>query len=369
MAKRDYYEVLGVSRDASADELKKKYRKLALKYHPDRNPGDQKAEDLFKEASEAYEILSDGQKRAQYDRYGHSADGMGAGGHSPFEGSGFGDMFGDIFSEFFGSSGGRRTSRGQRGSDLSYSLDLTFEQAAFGHSTEIVIPRKDECEACNGTGAKTSRDIEVCSVCAGSGQQRLQQGFFSVATTCSKCRGTGKIIKKACTKCNGRGTLNVKKKLKVDIPAGINTGARIKLSGEGETGTNGGSRGDLYLMVSVKDHAIFERDNYDVYCKIPISITQAALGCDLEVPTLEGRAKLTIPSGTQNNRVFRLKNKGIAVLQGTGRGDLYVRIIVEVPTNLNRKQKELLEEFAAISGDNTTPMKKSFMTKLKDFLI
>ncbi len=371
MAKRDYYEVLGVSRGASPDELKKKYRRLALKFHPDRNPGDKKAEESFKEASEAYEVLSDSQRRSQYDRFGHAAENMSSGGSSPFEGSGFGDIFGDVFSEFFGGGSSRRsTSRGQAGADLSYNMDLTFEQAAFGYSTdELVIPRMDSCETCNGTGAKTQRDIEVCHVCSGTGQQRIQQGFFSVSTTCSQCRGNGKIIRKPCPKCNGRGRVNVRKKLKVNIPAGIDSGARVKLTGEGEAGTNGGRRGDLYLIINVLGHTIFERDNYDIYCKIPISISQASLGSELEVPTLEGRARLTIPSGTQNERVFRLKNKGISRLRGTGRGDLYVKIVVEVPTNLSRRQKKLLEEFAAISKEDSTPMKKSFMDKLKDFIM
>ncbi|MBT4288578.1 MAG: molecular chaperone DnaJ [Deltaproteobacteria bacterium] len=369
LAKRDYYEVLGVSRDTNPEELKKKYRKLALKYHPDRNPDDTKAEDHFKEVSEAYEVLSDPQRRSTYDQFGHQADNM-RGGGNPFEGSGFGDIFGDVFSEFFGSGSSRRSgSRGQAGSDLSYNMDLTFEQAAFGYTTELVIPRLEQCEDCNGTGAKSQRDIEVCPVCSGSGQQRIQQGFFSVATTCSHCKGTGKVIKKPCPKCNGKGRYNIRKKLKVNIPAGIDTGARVKLTGEGEAGVNGGRRGDLYLMINVLDHSIFERDNYDIYCKIPISITQASLGCEIEVPTLEGRARLTIPTGTQNDRIFRLKNKGIARLQGSGRGDLYVRIVVEIPTSLNKKQKEILEEFAAISGEHCTPMKKSFMDKLKEFIM
>ena len=370
MTKRDYYEVLGVSRNADAESLKRQYRKLALRYHPDRNPGDKKAEEAFKEVSEAYEILSDSQRRAQYDRFGHAAENMSSGGGSPFEGSGFGDIFGDVFSEFFGGGSSRHSaSRGHPGADLKYNMDLTFEQAAFGYSTELVIPRMESCSSCNGTGAKTQKDIEVCSVCSGSGQQRIQQGFFSVATTCSQCRGMGKIIRRPCIKCNGRGRVNTRKKLKVNIPQGIDTGARIKLSGEGEAGINGGHRGDLYLIVNVLEHSIFERENYNIYCKIPISITQASLGSELEVPTLEGRARLTIPSGTQNERIFRLKNKGIARLQGSGRGDLYVKIVVEIPSKLNRRQKELLEEFAAISEEDSNPMKKSFMDKLKEFIM
>jgi molecular chaperone DnaJ len=366
VAKRDYYEILGVSRTTGQDEIKKKYRKLALKYHPDRNPGDQAAEAAFKEASEAYEVLSDPHRRSQYDQFGHAAESMGGG--NPFQGTGFGDIFGDVFSEFFGGTSRRTSQRGQQGADLTYNMDLTFEQAAFGYSTELVIPRMEVCDACGGSGAKSSKDIEVCPVCSGTGQQRIQQGFFSVATTCSQCRGSGKIVRTPCPRCNGRGRISVNKKLKVNIPAGINTGARVKLSGEGEAGINGGRRGNLYLIINVLEHPIFERDDYDIYCKIPISITQATLGSEIEIPTLERKAKLTIPPGTQNDRIFRLRNKGIARLHGGGLGDLYVRIIVEIPTNISRRQKELLEEFAAISKEDSTPMKKTFMDKLKDFL-
>ncbi|MBU2647185.1 molecular chaperone DnaJ, partial [bacterium] len=244
MSKRDYYEVLGVSNSVTSEELKKQYRKLALKYHPDRNPDDKDAETAFKEASEAYEVLSDPQRRAQYDQFGHAAENMGGGGRNPFQGSGFGDIFGDVFSEFFGGSTRRSDFRGQPGSDLTYNMDLTFEQAAFGYSTELVIPRMDLCDACGGSGARSSKDIEVCPVCSGTGQQRIQQGFFSVSTTCSQCRGNGKIVKVPCPSCNGRGRVNIKKKLKVNIPAGINTGARVKLTGEGEAGANGGRRGN-----------------------------------------------------------------------------------------------------------------------------
>ncbi|MDT8447033.1 MAG: molecular chaperone DnaJ [bacterium] len=374
MAKRDYYEILGVSKSASKDEIKKAYRKLAHKYHPDKSPGDQASEEKFKEASEAYEVLGDQERRAQYDRFGHAAPGMGGGGGNPFEGSGFGDIFGDVFSEFFGGGGGagggrgRSTSRGERGSDLSYNMELTFEQAAFGYSTELVIPRLDECGQCGGSGAKSAKDVDVCSVCGGTGTQRIQQGFFSVATTCSNCRGTGKIVRNPCPHCHGRGRVNVRKKLKVSIPAGVDSGARVKLTGEGEAGLNGGPRGDLYLIIRVLEHSIFQREGYDVHCEVPISITQAALGSEIEVPTLDGRARVTVQPGTQNRQVFRLRAKGIQRLQSTARGDLYVHILVEIPTNLNRRQKELLEEFGAISGEESTPMKKSFMEKIKSLL-
>ena len=370
MTKRDYYETLGVSKSATKEELKKAYRKLAQKYHPDKNPGNQPAEEKFKEISEAYEILSDAERRAQYDRFGHAGANMG--GANPFEGAGgFGDIFGDVFSEFFGGNGGGRrggTSRGERGSDLSYNMELSFEQAAFGYSTELVIPRLEECGQCSGSGAKSSKDVEVCTVCSGTGSQRIQQGFFSVATACSNCRGTGKIIRTPCATCHGRGRINARKKLKVSIPAGVDTGARVKLTGEGEAGVAGGPRGDLYLIIRVLEHAIFEREGYDIYCQVPISITQAAIGSEIEVPTLDGRAKLTVIAGTQNQQVFRLRNKGIQRLQRTERGDLYVRILVEVPTNLNKEQKKLLEQFAAISGEDTTPIKKGFMDKLKHIL-
>lgn len=367
MAKRDYYEVLGIARTADQNEIKKAYRKLALKHHPDRNSGNKESEEMFKEVSDAYEVLSDQQKKAQYDQFGHVSNNIGGG--NPFQGSGFGDIFGDVFSEFFGGSSRRsNTNRGQPGSDLSYNMDLTFEQAAFGYTTELVIPRMEVCDSCGGSGARSSKDIEVCPVCNGTGQQRIQQGFFSVSTTCSQCRGNGKIIRVPCPTCNGRGRVNVKKKLKVNIPAGIDTGARVKLTGEGEAGTNGGHRGNLYLMINVLEHSIFEREDYDVFCRVPISITQATLGTDLEVPTLEGKARISVPPGTQNDRIFRLKGKGITRLQGTGKGDLYVKIVVEIPTNLNKKQKELLEEFGSISGEDCTPMKKSFMAKIKDIL-
>ena len=374
MAKRDYYKVLGVARTASPEELKKAYRKLALKYHPDRNPGDKKAEELFKECSEAYEVLSDPQRRSRFDQFGHAGSDMGGtsgAGGNPFGGAGFGDIFGDVFSEFFGAGSSPRgggANRGQPGADLSYNMDLTFEQAAFGYSTDLVIPRLDSCDRCSGSGAKSSKDIEVCPVCHGTGQQRIQQGFLSVATTCSQCRGNGKIIRNACTQCHGKGRVNVRKKLKVNIPAGIDSGARVKLSGEGEAGLNGGPNGSLYLNINVLKHSIFERDGYDVYCQVPISITQAALGTELEVPTLGGRAKLNVAAGTQNDSIYRLKNKGIAHLHGNRIGDLYVKIVVEVPTNLTKEQKNLLQEFAKISGEESNPMKQSFMDKLKEFL-
>lgn len=370
MSKRDYYEVLGVSKNSNPDEVKKAYRKIALKFHPDRNPGDKKAEEKFKEATEAYEILSDPQKKAQYDQFGHAAEQMGGMKGNPFgeSQSGFTDIFSDVFSDFFGNGGGtrRRQEQGSVGADLRYNMELTFEQAAFGHSTEIEFDRLESCAQCSGTGARSSKDIEVCRVCNGTGRQQIQQGFFSVATTCSNCEGQGKSIKVACSKCHGQKRSKIHKKIKVNIPAGISSGSKIKLSGEGEGGLNGGHSGDLYIVTYVKDHPIFEREDYDIRCQVPISITQATLGSEVEVPTLEGKAKLTIPAGTQNHRVFRLKNKGISHLHGSGRGDQFVKILVEIPTNLNHRQKELLEEFAAISDEQSSPIRQSFLDKLKN---
>lgn len=368
MAKRDYYEVLGVEKAVSADELKKAYRKVALKFHPDRNPGDKEAEEKFKEATEAYEVLSDAGKRSRYDRFGHASVGQGAdsGDFGGFGGGGFGDVFNDIFGDFFGNSqrgGGRSSAR--RGSDLQYNLEISFEEAAFGHTTEIDIPRLETCGPCGGLGARSAKDVEVCQVCQGSGQQRVQQGFFSVATSCTQCRGEGKTIRHACTHCHGQGRTRKSKRIRVNIPAGVDTGSRIKLSGEGEHGSNSGPAGDLYIAIQVKEHPIFERVDNDIYCEVPISFTQVALGTEIEVPTLEGAARLKIPSGSQTNKVFRLRNKGIAHLRGNRRGDLHVRIIVETPTNLTSKQRDLLTEFEKLSNEASHPMHTKFMNKLK----
>lgn len=365
MAKTDYYEILGVARNATAEEIKRNYRKTALKYHPDKNPNNKKAEDRFKEATEAYEVLSNPKRRAQYDQFGHMTDQMGGGGQgSPFGDSGFGDLFGDAFSEFFG---GTKTSKGRSepGSDLQYRLEISFEQAAFGHSTEIVIPKMDSCPDCQGSGAMTSQDIVICSSCNGSGERRVQQGFFSVASLCPTCRGKGTMIRKPCSQCRGQGRVKINKKLKIHIPAGIDNGARIKLSREGEAGLNNGPIGDLYLLISVKPHELFERDVYDITCQVPISITHAALGDEITVPTLEGRAKLSIPPGTQSGRIFRLKNKGIKHLHDKGRGNLLVKIIVEIPTNLNGRQIDLLAEFEKAADEDQNPLSSNFLNKLK----
>lgn len=371
MAKRDYYEVLGVSKSASEDELKKAYRKIALKYHPDRNPGDQKAEDSFKEATEAYEVLSNSEKRSRYDRFGHAGVGQGAEGTDPFSNfsgsGGLGDVFDDIFGQFFGgaSRGGGR-SKAQRGSDLQYNLNISFEQAAFGHTVEIDVPRLETCGQCGGLGARSSQDIEMCGVCQGSGQQRVQQGFFSVATTCNRCRGEGKIIRNPCSTCQGQTRIQKTKQMRVNIPAGVDNGSRIKLTEEGEQGPHGGPAGDLYVMLQVQEHSIFERVENDIYCEVPIGFSQVTLGAEIEVPTLEGAARLKIPAGSQTNKVFRLRNKGIAHLRGNRRGDLHVRIIVETPTDLSTRQRELLEEFERLSHERSYPLHEKFVNKIKD---
>jgi len=368
MAKRDYYEVLGVSRNASSDELKKAYRKVAMKHHPDRNSGDKNSEEKFKEASEAFEVLGDKEKRSRYDQFGHAAEGMGSGmgGFGAAGGSGFGDVFGDIFSEFFSGSPGNTASRGERGSDLQYNMEIPFEDAVFGSSKEIDVPRMETCDSCSGLGAESEKDIKICGTCGGTGQQRVQQGFFSVATTCSSCRGRGKTISNPCKTCQGRTRVSKTKLIRVNIPAGVSSGSRIKLTGEGEHGVNGGSSGDLYIVLSVKDHSIFERDGADIFCEVPISFAQATLGTDLEVPTLEGKARLKIPTGTQTHKIFRLKNQGIAHLRGGGRGDLHVRIVVETPTKLSERQIELLNEFDDCCDDESNPIRDKFVKSIKN---
>lgn len=376
MAGADFYETLGVSRSADEDEIKKAYRKKALKFHPDRNPGDKAAEQKFKDASEAYSVLSDKQKRAQYDQFGQVEGGAGGEGGfgGGFPGGGMGDAFSDIFSDFFGGSrpGGGR-SRGQRGSDLQYNMEINFEYAAFGHSTEINIPRLESCEKCGGLGARSSKDVEVCPVCQGSGQQRVQQGFFNVAATCNRCHGSGQFIREACRSCQGEGRVRKQRKLKVTIPAGVDTGARLKLMGEGEDGINGAPSGDLYIAIMVKPHPFFIREEHHVFCEIPITFSEAALGTELQVPTLDGKVEIKIPAGTQNGRQFRLKSKGIPLLRGGGRGDQYVKIAVEVPTNLSTKQKEVLREFYKLEKESIRnkkdiyPRISQFVSKFKEW--
>jgi molecular chaperone DnaJ len=362
--KRDFYEVLEVNRNASDAEIKKAYRRLAVKFHPDKNPGDKQAEDKFKELSEAYEALSDPQKRAQYDQFGHA--GMGGGGFSSGgfgAGTPFGDIFGDIFGDVFGT---RPRGRGRRGDDLQYTMEITFEEAAFGIEKSVEIPYAKRCEPCNGSGAKAGTEPKVCPTCRGAGQVRFQQGFFSVSKTCSQCNGEGKVVESPCPECRGAGTIRDRKTISVKVPPGVESGIRLKLSGEGGQGTKGGTNGDLYVVISVREHSLFRREDNNVICEIPISYTQAALGCEIEIPTLDGKVSLKIPEGSQSGTIFRLRGKGVPVLQGYGRGDHLVVVKVETPTNLNKQQRDLLEELGRISGEDVNPMGKSFFAKVMD---
>src|SRR5512134_1921384 len=348
MAKRDYYEVLGVNRDAPEEEIKKAYRKLAMKWHPDRNPDNPKAEDHFKEAKEAYEILTDGQKRAAYDQFGHAGvDGMrggGGGGHGFDPRDAFGDIFGDVFGDIFG--GGRRSrSQVYRGADLRYELELDLEQAVFGDTTSIEFTTLSECGECKGSGAAKGSKPVSCETCRGAGQVRMQQGFFTVQQTCPRCQGRGQVITDPCGKCRGQGRVRKQKTLAVKVPPGVDTGDRIRLSGEGEAGRNGGPHGDLYVEVRVKDHPIFERDGAHLSCEVPISFRTAALGGTIEVPTLDGDVTIKVPAETQSGRVFRLREKGIKPVRGGGPGDLFCRVVVETPVHLTREQKDLLAKF------------------------
>lgn len=363
--KRDYYEVLGVNRGTSEEEIKKAYRKLALKYHPDRNPENKDAEERFKELSEAYQVLTDPEKRAQYDQFGHAAFGDGG----PFRGgfdftSGFEDIFGDIFGEFFGTGTGRRRSR-VRGDDLRYNLDITFEEAVFGTEKKIKVPRQGPCDTCRGSGCKPGTSPRSCPTCRGRGQVSFQQGFFNVSRTCTQCRGEGTIISDPCSSCNGQGRVRKFHTLSVKIPSGVDTGSRLKLRGEGESGISGGSGGDLYVDIQVEPHPLFVRDGLDIICEIPIDFIQAALGAEIDVPTLEGKVKMKIPPGTQSGKVFRLKSKGVRDVHGYHQGDQLVRVMVETPTHLTARQKELLKEFAALGGEEVHPLSKGFFEKVR----
>jgi molecular chaperone DnaJ len=370
--------VLGVNRDASEEDIKKAYRKLAMKHHPDRNPDDKGAEDKFKEAKEAYEVLTDAKKRAAYDQFGHagvdaSMGGFGAGarGMGPEGFGGFADAFGDIFGEIFGAGAGRGRGSGvYRGADLRYNLELSLEEAARGTEAKIRIPAMEECETCKGTGAKPGTQPKTCATCHGRGEVRVSQGFFSIQQTCPTCHGSGKMIPDPCNTCHGAGRVKKHKTLSVKIPAGVDQDDRIRLSGEGEAGMNGGPPGDLYVVVNMKPHAVFQRDGADLHCEMPISFATAALGGDIEIPTLDGHAKIRVPAETQSGQVFRLRNKGIRPVRGSVVGDLYCHVAIETPVKLTSRQKELLREFEAISEQDPgahNPRAKSWMEKVKEF--
>jgi len=368
MAKRDYYEVLGVNRDCSEDELKKSYRKLAMKWHPDRNPDNPKAEETFKEAKEAYEILSDANKRAAYDQFGHAGvDPQSAAGAAGM--GGFGDIFSDIFGEIFGGGrGGRSTVF--RGADLRYNLEITLENAAHGMETRIRIPAAAVCETCKGTGARAGTQPVTCPSCRGAGQVRVSQGPFSIAQTCPRCHGSGSVIANPCSACQGAGRVKLQKTLSVKIPAGVDEGDRVRLSGEGEPGVNGGPPGDLYVQVHIKPHAVFQREHDDLHCEMPISITTAALGGEIEIPTLDGSARIRVPAETQSGKQFRLKGKGIKGVRSQAAGDLFCHVVVETPVQLTERQRQILREFESLSSADSArhnPRAKGWFDKVKEF--
>ncbi len=371
MSQRDYYEVLGVSKDASAADIKKAFRRLAMKHHPDRNPGDAEAEAKFKEARAAYDVLSDDQKRAAYDRYGHAGVDGSAGGFGGGAGaSNFSDIFEDIFGDIFGGGGGGRGQRAYRGSDLQYNLDLTLEEAVFGTEVKIRIPTTVSCEACDGSGAEPGTSPETCPTCNGVGQVRIQQGFFSVQQTCPRCEGSGKIVSSPCKSCHGKGRVQEQNTLDVKIPAGVDSGDRIRLSGQGEAGMNGGPPGDLYVQVRVKPHKLFRREGSDLHCEVPVSFATAALGGELEVPSLDGRVKLKVPAETQTGKQFRVSGKGVKSVHGGAVGDLICRVVVETPINLTKEQKQLLRQFeesTQAGGTKHSPQAQSWVDGVKGF--
>lgn len=369
---KDYYDILGVSRSATQDEIKKAYRKLAVKYHPDKNPGDKEAEDKFKEVSEAYEVLGDEDKRKQYDQFGHDAftNKQGAPGGGP-AGDPF-DIFsqvfgGSMFDEFFGGGGGGRRTRQQRGSDLRYDMEVNFEDAVFGTDTTVQIPRAEACSGCGGSGAAPGTSTKTCPHCRGAGQVTMSQGFFSVRQACPYCRGQGETIESPCSTCGGEGRVQSRKRIQIHIPAGVDTGSRLRVPGEGEAGPRGAPAGDLYVVIHVKPHDLFRRDGSDVHCDIPIPFTKAALGGMVKVPTLSGTAEIKVPAGTQHGTVFRLRGKGVPSVRGSGRGDQLVHVIVEVPTKLNADQRQKLEEFEKATSEDTYPRLKKFLKKAKRF--
>ena len=372
MSKRDYYEVLGVQRNASEADLKKAYRRLAMKHHPDRNPDDEKSEEMFKEAKEAFEVLTDARKRAAYDQFGHAgvdaSAQAGRGGGGGAYGASFSDIFGDVFGDIFGGgrAGGQRV---YRGADLQYTLEISLDEAVSGTTSQIQIPTAVSCETCKGTGAKPGTSPETCGTCGGVGQVRMQQGFFSVQQTCPNCRGSGQIIREPCTTCRGAGRVREEKKLSVKIPPGVDTGDRIRLAGEGEPGEHGGPPGDLYVQIAVRPHPIFQRDGAHLLCEVPISIVTATLGGELEVPTLAGKVLLKIPAGTQTDKLFRLRGKGVKPVRGNQTGDLICKVRVETPVNLSREQEDLLRKFGdSIEGhERHSPQERSWLDGVKKF--
>jgi molecular chaperone DnaJ len=375
--KRDYYEVLQVSRSASADEVKRAYRKLAVKFHPDKNPDDPHAEEKFKEIGEAYDVLIDADKRSAYDRFGHAAFAQGGGGG--FGGRGFHDPFdifrevfsgsggaGGIFESFFG-SGGERAEDRQRGSDLRYDMQIALEEAAFGSEKEIEVRKLDTCEKCHGSGAEPGSRVINCPTCGGRGQVISSRGFFQVSQTCPRCRGAGQIVEKPCRQCQGEGRVEQASRIKLKIPAGIGNGSRLRSSRNGEAGIRGGPPGDLYVVLHIKEHPVFQRDEDDLYCEVPISFSLAALGGEMPVPTLDGKANVKLPAGTQSGQMFKLRGRGITNIEGRGRGDLLARVVVEVPTQLNAEQRKKLEEFSALCDEKNTPLHRSFFDRAKEF--
>ncbi|MBU2677493.1 MAG: molecular chaperone DnaJ [Gammaproteobacteria bacterium] len=372
MAKRDYYEVLGVSKSASADEVKKAYRRLAMKHHPDRNKDDDAAEERFKEAKEAYEVLKDADKRAAYDRFGHDGVRGGPGGQGGFGAEGFGDIFGDVFGDIFG-GGGRRGGGGPqvfRGADLGYELRLDLEKAVAGDNVKIDVPTQVSCDTCNGSGAKKGSEPAQCSTCGGVGQVRMQQGFFSIQQTCPACKGAGTTITDPCKDCHGRGRIRKTRTLAVKVPPGVDDGDRIRLSGEGEAGRNGGPAGDLYVEIRVNPHKLFERDGSNLSCEVPVSIAAATLGGEVELPTLDGNVALKIPAGTQSGKVFRLRGKGVRTVRDARQGDLFAEVAVETPVHLTTEQKDLLERFDASlrsGGEKHSPRAGGWLDTVKRF--
>ena len=372
MAKRDYYDVLGVNKSSTADQIKAAYRKLAVKYHPDKNKGDKASEEKFKEASEAYHVLSDSERKQNYDNFGHAAFENGAGGRGGFGNFDFSSSFSDIFEDFFGDFGGRSGRRGRkanfRGSDLRYDLSITLEEAYTGKKQDIKFSTSEKCNTCSGSGSKPGHNAGSCSMCSGHGQVRSSQGFFTVQQTCPQCSGTGEEITNPCNDCGGQGKKQASKRLSVTIPKGVDDGTRIRLAGKGEAGMKGAGNGDLYLFINVHSHDLFKRSDENLFFECPISIADAALGTSIEIPTIDGgKAKIKIPSGTQSGKQFRLKGKGMPYMRGSGTGDLYVQVNTEVPVSLNREQKELLEKFREIENEKSNPSIKKFFQKAKSF--